>query len=77
MPSSSAAGAPAKRARRETRRERVEAALEATDFRGVLDELTQEDVHVLVPRAYAHAERHPELYQLPPPRETRLEAADT
>ena len=55
------------RKRRETRRERIEAALEATDFRGVLDELTQEDVHVLVPRAYAHSEAHPELYQLPLP----------
>ena len=71
------AGGPAKRARRETRRERIEAALEATDFRGVLDQLTQEDVHVLVPRAYAHAELHPELYQLPPPQEAWRETADT
>ena len=75
--SSSMAGGPAKRARRETRRERIEAALEATDFRGVLDQLTQEDVHVLVPRAYAHAELHPELYQLPPPQEAWRETADT
>lgn len=53
--------------RKKTRRDRIEAAIAAHELRGVLDALTQEDLHMLVPRAYAHAEIHPELYRLPSP----------
>ena len=50
------------------RRARVELAAQATDMRGVLQVLTQDDIHWLLPAAYADAANHPEFYQFPPPR---------
>lgn len=54
-----------KRARMCDRRKRVEIALEASDLKEVLHALTQDDLHALIPRAYAHANEHPEFYMVP------------
>ena len=35
--------------------------------RGVLQVLTQDDIHWLLPAAYADAAEHPEFYQFAPP----------
>ena len=53
---------------RQTRSGRVQLALRAADYRGVLESLTRDDLAALVPAAYAHAAEHPELYSLPPVR---------
>jgi hypothetical protein len=53
---------------RRTRAGRITLALEARDYRGVLESLTKDDVAALVPAANEHAVAHPELYRLPPVR---------
>ena len=52
------------------RRARVELAAQAVDMRGVLAVLTQDDIHWLLPAAYADAASHPQFYQFPPPKHT-------
>ena len=55
---------------------RLELAVEAADYGGVLDTLTKEDVQTLMPAAYAHAASHPELYSFPPVRSADELVAD-
>ena len=50
------------------RQARVELAARAADMQGVLSALTQDDIHWLLPGAYADAAAHPEHYQFPPAR---------
>lgn len=50
------------------RQARVELAARAVDMQGVLSALTQEDIHWLLPAAYADAAAHPEFYQFAPAR---------
>ena len=47
---------------------RVELALEAAEYHGVLQALTKDDVAALVPAAYAHAARQPGAHSFPPAR---------
>ena len=61
---------------RRTRAGRIELALRASDYRGVLESLTRDDLAVLVPAAQAHAAKHPELYNLPPVRSAEELAAE-
>lgn len=51
------------------RRARVELAAQAANMRGVLQVLTQDDIHWLLPAAYADAARNPQFYQFPPPKQ--------
>ena len=51
---------------RRTREGRIKLAMEASDYRGVLHALTQDDMTALMPQALKHAAEHPELYVLPP-----------
>jgi hypothetical protein len=66
--SAAAAAAAAARAAtlRRTRAGRVQLAVEAADYAGVLTALTRDDMAALVPEALAHAAAHPAQYQLPP-----------
>ena len=50
------------------RQARVELAARAADVQGVLSALTQDDIHWLLPGAYADAAAHAEFYQFPPAR---------
>lgn len=52
------------------RHARVELAAQAADMPGVLEVLTQDDIHWLLPAAYADAASHPQFYQFPPPKPT-------
>ena len=64
--SAAAAAAPRAATLRRTRAGRVQLAVEAADYAGVLAALTRDDMAALVPEALAHAAAHPAQYQLPP-----------
>ena len=61
---------------RRTRSGRVQLALEASDYRGVLESLTPDDMAALVPQAQAHAAAQPEQFVLPPVRSADTLAAE-
>ena len=61
---------------RRTRAGRIQLALEARDYRGVLESLTSDDMAALVPEANVHEMEHPEHFALPPVRSADALAAE-
>ena len=59
-----------------TRVGRIQLALNASDYRGVIESLTADDMAALVPQAYAYMDAHPEKMVLPPVRSADQLAAE-